>query len=133
MEEAGVEPAAIAAWKLSQLQSQRPELAPVLSSAQSFLSKETISPQGLIPSQLAEELTSQLGQKVTAAQVNQALHELGLQEYARPGKGRERKLTAAGKNYGVAVLATSAGGWQGCQIRWRESVLAVLGEYFEDQ
>jgi hypothetical protein len=67
--------------------------------------------------------------KVTAASVNKALHELGLQEWSNRGQSRERKLTDSGKQYGVAVLATSESGWQGGQIRWNESVIPVLMKY----
>ena len=37
------------------------------------------------------------------------LPQLGLQDWATPGKNRERKLTEAGKQYGVALLATLEG------------------------
>lgn len=60
-------------------------------------------------------------------------HSLTLSAYqllnGGQGKSREQKLTVVGKHYGVAVLATSSDGWQGCQIRWRESVVEVLVEY----
>ena len=46
-----------------------------------------------------------------------------------PGVNRERKLTEAGKQYGVALLATSTDGWQGAQLRWFNSVVSVLCEY----
>lgn len=58
--------------------------------------------------------------------VNKALHELGLQDWTKPEVNRERKLTEAGKQYGVALLTTSAEGWQGAQLRWFESVIPLL-------
>ena len=69
----------------------------------------------MIASQLAEAVSQKLGTKITAAKVNKTLHELGLLNWANPGKNRERKLTEAGKEYGVAILTTSADSWQGAQ------------------
>jgi hypothetical protein len=131
MDSAGVDKSAIAHWKLTQLQKEVPQLEEIVTSARSVLANSTVSPSGMIASQLASKLTELLGRKVTAASVNKALHELGLIEWAFPGKNRERKLTDAGKQYGVSVLATSTDGWQGCQIRWNESVIKLLVEYFQ--
>ena len=84
----------------------------------------------MITSQLAEELSTKLGTKVTPAKVNQALHDLELQDWAKPGVNRERKLTDKGKEYGIALLTTSADGWQGAQLRWYDSVIPLLSNYF---
>jgi hypothetical protein len=116
-------------WKLTQLQKEVPQLGEIVTSAQSVIANSTVSPSGMIVSQLASLLTEQLGRKITAASVNKALHEMGLQDWSKPGQSRERKLTDSGKPYGVAVLATSESGWQGCQIRWNESVIPVLMKY----
>ncbi|NEO99566.1 MAG: hypothetical protein F6K58_12980 [Symploca sp. SIO2E9] len=129
MEEAGVDQRAIAHWRLNQLREKVPALAEVSASAQSFIAQNTTSPTGLIPSQLAEKLSEQLERRITAAQVNQALHALGLQDWAKPGKNRERKLTDAGKQYGTALLSTSKDGWQGAQLRWFESVIPLLCQH----
>ena len=128
MEEAGVDSKAIAHWRLNELQKKVPQLKDVVTSAQAAIAQNTSSPTGMIPKQLAEKVSEQLERKVTAAQVNKALHELGLQDWATPGKNRERKLTEAGKQYGVALLTTSADGWQGAQLRWFESVIPLLCE-----
>ncbi len=128
MEEAGVDSKAIAHWRLNELQKKVPALSGVATSAQAAIAQNTSSPTGMIPKQLAEKVSEQLERKVTAAQVNKALHELGLQDWATPGKNRERKLTEAGKQYGVALLTTSADGWQGAQLRWFESVIPLLCE-----
>ena len=128
MEEAGVDSKAIAHWRLNELQKKVPALGGVATSAQAAIAQNTSSPTGMIPKQLAEKVSEQLERKVTAAQVNKALHELGLQDWATPGKNRERKLTEAGKQYGVALLTTSADGWQGAQLRWFESVIRELCE-----
>jgi transposase len=133
MEQAGVDKSAIAHWKLTQLSKEIPQLTPIITSAQSVIANSTVSPSGMIASQLASQLTEKLDLKVTAASVNKALHELGLQEWSKPGQSRERKLTDAGKQYGVSVLATSADGWQGCQIRWNESVIELLVEHLSNQ
>ena len=126
MAEAGVDKAAVAQWRLNELAQKVPALSEVVSSAQRALAENTTSPTGMIPSQLALKVSEQLERKVTAAQVNKALHELGLQDWAKPGVNRERKLTEAGKQYGVALLTTSAEGWQGAQLRWFESVIPLL-------
>jgi hypothetical protein len=126
MEAAGVDKAAVAHWRLNELQKKVPELSDVVSSAQAAIAQNTTSPTGMIASQLAERIAAKLERKVTAAQVNKSLHELGLQDWAKPGVNRERKLTEAGKQYGVALLTTSADGWQGAQLRWFESVIPLL-------
>ena len=72
-----------------------------------------------------------MGTKVTPAKVNQALHDLELQDWAKPGVNRERKLTDKGKQYGIALLTTSADGWQGAQLRWYDSVIPLLCHYFD--
>jgi hypothetical protein len=132
MEEAGVHPAAVAHWKLTQLSKQVPSLGSVISSAQTVISENVNSPTGMIPSQLAAKVSQQLERLVTAAQVNQALHDLKLQDWAKPGVNRERKLTEKGKQYGVALLTTSAEGWQGAQLRWFESVMPLLCKYLSN-
>jgi hypothetical protein len=132
MQEAGVHPAAVAHWKLTELSKQVPELGSVISSAQTVIAQNVNSPTGMIPSQLAAKVSQQLERKVTAAQVNEALHHLKLQDWAKPGVNRERKLTEEGKNYGVALLTTSAEGWQGAQLRWFESVIPLICEYLSN-
>jgi hypothetical protein len=132
MEDAGVHPAAIAHWKLTELSKQVPELDSVISSAQTVISQQVDSPTGMIPSQLAAKVSQQLERKVTAAAVNQALHELKLQDWTKPGANRERKLTEKGKQYGVALLTTSAEGWQGAQLRWFSSVIPLICEHLSN-
>jgi hypothetical protein len=80
MEQAGVDQSAITHWKLTQLSREIPQLTPIITSAQSVIANFTVSPSGMIASQLASQLTEKLEKKVTAASVNKALHELGLQE-----------------------------------------------------
>ncbi len=75
MEEAGVDKAAIAHWRLNELQKKVPQLKDVVTSAQAAIAQNTSSPTGMIPKQLAEKVSEQLERKVTAAQVNKALHE----------------------------------------------------------
>jgi hypothetical protein len=132
MEDAGVDPAAVAHWKLTELSKQVPELGGVISLAQTVISQNVHSPTGMIPSQLAAKVSEKLERKVTAAQVNQALHELKLQDWTKPGANRERKLTAQGKQYGVALLTTSAEGWQGAQLRWFSSVIPLICEHLRN-
>jgi hypothetical protein len=120
MSEAGIEPGAITSWRLNELAKQIPSLSQINTSAQALIAQSLPTPSGMIPSQLAEQLSLLTERKITAAQVNKALHELELQDWANPGKNRERKLTEAGKQYGIALLTTSADGWQGAQLRWFE-------------
>ncbi len=75
MEEAGVDSKAIAHWRLNELQKKVPALEGVATSAQAVIAQNTSSPTGMIASQLAEKVSEQLERKVTAAQVNKALHE----------------------------------------------------------
>jgi len=63
------------------------------------LFSDTASPTGMIASQVAHMVSEKLGQAVSAAQVNAALHELSLQDWTKPGS-RERKLTPFGAQYG---------------------------------
>ena len=130
MVEAGVEPTAIAHWKLTQLGLQIPELNSLITSAQEVIANHTPSPQGLIVSQLATKISQQMAQKITSAKINQALHDLEYQDWAKVGVNRERKLTEQGKQYGIAILTTSKEGWQGAQLRWREEIIPILVDYF---
>lgn len=127
---AGIDEKAIAAWKLKELGKQIPVLEGVVNSALFTITSDSSSPTGMIVSQLAKEMSNKLGTKVTPAKINQALHDLELQEWAKPGVNRERKLTAKGKEYGIALLTTSADGWQGAQLRWYDSVIPLLSNYF---
>ncbi len=132
MKEAGIDPMAVAHWQLSELLQKVPELKDVITSAQAVIAQNTDSPTALIASQLAVEVSKEVGTKITAASINKALHSLGFQDWANPGKNRERKLTEAGKQYGVALLTTSADGWQGAQLRWKDSVIPMLCQYFKE-
>lgn len=131
MEEAGVNKEVIASWKLNVLSSRFPTLADAAADAQKLLAEsDTASPTGMIASQVAKKVSEQLGRSVTAAQVNTALHELGIQEWAKPGS-RERKLTEKGVQYGRAMLATSkTNAWSGAQLRWFDKVVPIVFEYF---
>lgn len=133
MVEAGVEPTAIAHWKLTQLGLQIPELNSLITSAQEVIANHTPSPQGLIVSQLATKISQQMAQKITSAKINQALHDLEYQDWAKVGVNRERKLTEQGKQYGIAILTTSKEGWQGAQLRWREEIIPILVDYFRQR
>jgi hypothetical protein len=131
MIEAGIDKGAIVAWKLKELGKQIPALEGVISSALEIITSKSNSPSGMIVSQLATELSTKMGTKVTPAKINQALHDLELQDWAKPGVNRERKLTLRGQRYGVALLTTSADGWQGAQLRWYDSVIPLLCQYFD--
>jgi len=131
LESAGITKSAIAGWKLNVLASRFPALADAAADAQQLLGQsDTASPTGMIASQVARALSEKLGQAVSAAQVNAALHELSLQDWTKPGS-RERKLTPKGEEYGRAMLATSkTNAWSGAQLRWFDNVVPVLCEYF---
>lgn len=131
MLEAGIDEKAMASWKLKELAKQIPALQGVISSALEIITSNSNSPSGMIVSQLATELSGKMGTKVTPAKVNQALHDLELQDWAKPGVNRERKLTPSGQQYGVALLTTSADGWQGAQLRWYDSVIPLLCQFFD--
>ena len=132
LEEVGITRGAIASWKLNTLASRFPSLADAAASAQKLLAQnDSASPTGMIASQVAENVSEKLGRSVSAAQVNAALHDLGIQEWAKPGS-RERKLTEKGMQYGRAMLATSkTNAWSGAQLRWFDRVVPILCEYFQ--
>jgi hypothetical protein len=100
------------------------QLGSVISSAQTVIAQNVHSPTGMIPSQLAAKVSQQLERKVTAARVNKALHDLKLQDWAKPGVNRERKLTDEGKKYGVALLTTLAEG----KLDGMKMAIAFLGQ-----
>jgi len=131
LKEAGLEQKAIANWKLNILASRFPALQDAATEAQKLIgTSDTFSPTGMIASQVAKKVSANLECKVTAAQVNSALHELGIQEWAKPGS-RERKLTDKGKEYGRAMLATSkTNSWSGAQLRWFDNVVPLLCQHF---
>jgi len=132
LEEAGLDQRAIASWKLNVLTQRFPALASAANQAQQLLVTHSVEePSGMIASQVAEKVSEQLGRKVKAAQVNAALHELGIQEWTKPGS-RERRLTEKGKEYGRAMLATSkTNAWSGAQLRWFDNVVPLLCEYLK--
>jgi hypothetical protein len=132
LEEAGLDGKAIASWKFNVLTSRFPALAPAATDAQQLIARhDASSPTGMIASQVAQKVSAKLERKITAARVNAALHELGIQEWVKPGS-RERKLTAKGKAYGRAMLATSkTNSWSGAQLRWFDSVVPLLCQHFQ--
>jgi cell wall-associated NlpC family hydrolase len=129
---AGVGAGAIASWKLNVLADRFPTLGGAAADAQQLLGQnDTASSTGMIASQVAQMVSEKLGQPVSAAQVNTALHELELQDWTKPGS-RERKLTPKGEKYGRAMLATSkTNAWSGAQLRWFDNVVPVLCEHFQ--
>ncbi len=130
--DAGIAKVALASWKLNVLASRFPTLADAAADAQQLLGQnDAASPTGMIASQVAQLVSEKLGQAISAAQVNAALHELELQDWTKPGS-RERKLTGKGEQYGRAMLATSkTNAWSGAQLRWFDNVVPVLCEYFQ--
>lgn len=76
MESAGITSVAIASWKLNVLSEKFPALASAAASAQKLLGQnDPASPTGMIASQVAQQVSEQLGRSVSAAQINAALHE----------------------------------------------------------
>ena len=130
----GIDEKAIAQWKLNILAGHYPMLKDAVTSATKLLAvQDEAQVSGMIASQVAKKVSESLNGKVTAAQVNQALHDLNLQEWVKSGS-RERKLTEKGKQYGRAMLVTSkTNAWSGAQLRWFESVIPVLSTYFQEQ
>jgi hypothetical protein len=132
LEEAGLEQRAITLWKFNVLAQRFPALADAVKEAQEQLAAHShVEPSGMIASQVAAKVSKQIGRKVTAAQVNAALHKLELQQWAKPGS-RERRLTEKGKEYGQAMLAISkTNAWSGAQLRWYDAVVPLLCDFFE--
>ncbi|MGK7875395.1 MAG: hypothetical protein AB4426_19470 [Xenococcaceae cyanobacterium] len=130
--EAGLDKTSIAQWKLNCLGKRFPALEVEVGEAQKLLGQHDTSPSGMIVSQVAEKVSEELDRAISPAQVNSALHDLSLQEFAKSGS-RERRLTPKGQAYGRAVLVTSrSNAWSGAQIRWFDNVVPLLCDYFLD-
>ncbi|MGK7877320.1 MAG: hypothetical protein AB4426_29690 [Xenococcaceae cyanobacterium] len=133
LEEAGLNHIAIAQWKLGVLASRFPALAGAAEDAKKLLAQQDPAPSGMIASQVAQKVSEALDRKVSAAEVNTALHDLNFQTWAKSGS-RERQLTDRGMAHGRAVLTTSkTNAWSGAQLRWFDSIVPVLCEYFQTQ
>lgn len=131
--DAGLDNSAITQWKFNALAKKFPELADIIEDAKKLIGSIAPAPEiGMTVSEMAERLTSELERKIKPAQVNQALVELGFQ--VRPDNGkRVWQLTEEGKEYGFSRLATSkTNDWSGPQVTWREAVIPVLIDYFEN-
>jgi hypothetical protein len=130
--DAGLDKSAIAQWKFNALAKKFPDLADIIEDAKKLIgSSATVPEVGMTVSEVAEQLTSELGRKIKSAQVNQTLVELGFQ--VRPDNGKRIwQLTESGKEYGFSRLATSkTNDWSGPQVTWQEAVIPVLIDYFE--
>jgi hypothetical protein len=130
--DAGLDKSAIAQWKFNALAKKFPDLADIIEDAKKLIgSSATVPSVGMTVSEVAEQLTEELGRKIKPAQVNQALVELGFQ--VRPDNGKRIwQLTEEGKEYGFSRLATSkTNDWSGPQVTWGETVIPVLIDYFE--
>jgi hypothetical protein len=132
LKDAGLDESAIAQWKFNALAKKFPDLADIIEDAKKLIgSSVTIPACGMTVSEVAEQLTEELGRKIKSAQVNQALVELGFQ--VRPDNGKRIwQLTESGKEYGFSRLATSkTNDWSGPQVTWGETVIPILIDYFE--
>ncbi len=132
LEDAGLDKSAIAHFKYNALAKKFPDLADIIEDAKKLISSTAPVPEiGMIVSEVASQLTSELGRKIKPAQVNQALIELGFQ--VRPDNGKRIwQLTELGKEYGLSRLATSkTNDWSGPQVTWGETIIPVLIDYFE--
>lgn len=130
--DAGLNQSAIAQWKFNALAKKFPDLADIIEDAKKLIgSTATVPEVGMTVSEVAEQLTEELGRKIKPAQVNQALIELGFQ--VRPDNGKRMwQLTESGKEYGFSRLATSkTNDWSGPQVTWAEAVIPILIDYFE--
>ncbi|HEY9611791.1 hypothetical protein, partial [Allocoleopsis sp.] len=130
--DAGLDKSAIAQWKFNALAKKFPDLADIIEDAKKLIgSTATVPELGMTVSEVAEQLTEELGRKIKPAQVNQALIELGFQ--VRPDNGKRIwQLTELGKEYGLSRLATSkTNDWSGPQVTWGETIIPVLIDYFE--
>jgi hypothetical protein len=132
LKDAGLDESAIAHFKYNALAKKFPGLADIIEDAKKLIgSSATVPEVGMTVSEVAQRLTSESGRLIKAAQVNQALVELGFQ--VRPDNGKRIwQLTEPGKEYGFSRLATSkTNDWSGPQVTWQEAVIPVLTDYFE--
>jgi hypothetical protein len=132
LSDAGLDHSAIAHFKYNALAKKFPDLADIIEDAKKLISSTaSVSEIGMTVSEVAEQLTGELGRKIKPAQVNQALVELGFQ--VRPDNGKRIwQLTEEGKEYGLSRLATSkTNDWSGPQVTWGETIIPILIDYFE--
>jgi len=120
--------------KLNALVKASPEDAPIIDVFKRVL--ESIVPQqqqDLNPTQLAEKLTEQLGRKISAHKVNQALEELGLQYKLFSGEDWRWDLTDKGKEFGKIYLVTGKPNqWSGGQLKWNPDLVNLLVPHLAD-
>lgn len=70
--------------------------------------------------------------KIKPADVNQALVALGFQ--IRKEKDKVWELTEGGREFGMALLATSkTNTWSGASVKWFKSIIPMLEKYFQSQ
>ena len=130
--DAGLDESAIAQWKFNALAKKFPDLADIVEDALKLISTTKPVPEvGMTVTEVANQLSEDLGRKIKPADVNLALVELGWQ--VRPDNGkRVWQLTEAGKEYGFSRLATSkTNDWSGPQVTWQSEVIPILRDYFE--
>jgi hypothetical protein len=132
LREAGLDERAIAHFKFNALAKKFPSLGDIIEDAKKLIGVVAPLPEvGMTVTEVASRLTDDLDRKIKPASVNEALVELGFQVRPENGK-RIWQLTEYGKEYGFSRLATSVtNDWSGPQVTWRESVIAVLIDYFE--
>lgn len=128
----GLDESAIAMWKFNALAKKFPDLADIIEDAKKLIATTKPIPEvGMTVTEVANQLSEELGRKIKPADVNQALVELGWQ--VRPDNGKRIwQLTDAGNEYGFSRLATSkTNDWSGPQVTWQSSVIPILIDYFE--
>ncbi|MBD2311107.1 hypothetical protein H6G20_05340 [Desertifilum sp. FACHB-1129] len=133
LDDTGLKQAAIAQWKFNALAAMYPDLREVTELAKQLIGSSSPLPDaGMSVTEVASLLTESLETKIKPEQVNQALVTLGYQ--SRNEQKRIWILTEAGMEHGTSLLATSGNNkWQGTQVKWHRSILAILENYFREE
>ena len=118
--------------KYDAVASIHPEYRPLLEAAKKVRSTEAIHQS---VGMTATEVGKRLNPPLKPTEVNEILESLDFQ-FKQPKKKRGKdsyvwQLTEEGKQHGFVYFATQADKWSGDQIRWQDSVVAVIQDYLE--
>ena len=79
----------------------------------------------------ATQIGDKLDPRMSAVKLNRVLEEMGLQYRDFSGKKPAWQLSESGKEHGFVYFATNDDKWSGDQIRWQDSVIAEIQDYFD--
>ncbi len=132
--EMGIEPAIAKQLKVDNAVQFLPNAKQMLEAGKKLISTETVHQSvGLTPTQVGKQLEP----LQSAVEVNNALEAIGFQFKQPKKKGGkdsyEWQLTDEGKEHGFVYFAAKTDKWSGDQIRWQDSVIAVIQDLLDSQ